>query len=65
MEFIKYKSKISSSILFISINIIIFIYIINPFSNLNKRNERNLEEDPRTEGVNEICMKIDSKDILT
>ena len=63
MEFIKYKSKISSSILFISINIIIFIYIINPFSNLNKRNERNLEEDPRTEGVNEICMKIDGNDL--
>ena len=63
MEFIKYKSKISSSILFISINIIIFIYIINPFSNPIKRNERNLEEDPRTEGVNEICMKIDGNDL--
>ena len=63
MEFIKYKSKINSSILFISINIIIFIYIINPFSNLNKRNVRNLEEDPRTEGVNEICMKIDGNDL--
>ena len=63
MEFIKYKSKINSSILFISINIIIFIYIINPFSNPIKRNERNLEEDPRTEGVNEICMKIDGNDL--
>ena len=63
MEFIKYKSKINSSILFISINIIIFIYIINPFSDMNKRNIRNLEEDPRTEGVNEICMNIDGNNL--
>ena len=53
MEFIKNKSTIGSSILFISINIIIFIYIINPFSNSNIKNIRNLEEDPRTKGVNE------------
>ncbi len=63
MEFIKNKSTISSSILFISINIIIFIYIINPFSKTNIQNIRNLEEDPRTKGVNEICMQIDGNDL--
>ena len=63
MEFIKNKSTISSSIIFISINIIIFIYIINPFSKTNIQNIRNLEEDPRTKGVNEICMQIDGNDL--
>ena len=73
MEFIKerstnnnkYKSASntkSRSILFISIVIIVFICLINPSSSLSE-SIRKLADDPRTEGVNEICMEIDGNDL--
>ena len=53
-------------ILFISVNIIISIYIINSYF-INIPNTtislRNLAEDPRTKGANEICMLIQGNDL--
>ena len=53
-------------ILFISVNIIISIYIINSYF-INIPNTtislRNLAEDPRTKGANEICMLIQDNDL--
>ena len=73
MEFINNQIKIKGdkhifnirTILFITINIGIFIYIINFFDNLLKVNIilRKLEDDPRTKGSNEVCMKIIDNDL--
>lgn len=73
MEFINNQIKIKGdkhifnirTILFITINIGIFIYMINFFDNLLEVNTilRKLEDDPRTKGSNEVCMKIIDNDL--
>ena len=73
MEFINNQVKIKGdkpifnkrTILFIAINIGIFIYMINFYDNLLEVNTilRKLEDDPRTKGSNEVCMKIIDNDL--
>ena len=60
---VNYFSDIRTA-LFITINIIIFICFINSFGDLTQNNSlRKLAQDPRTEGVNEICMEIDGNNL--
>lgn len=68
MESINVKNKHASNIrniLLITINCIVLLYVINYFGNITRVVNiiRKLEEDPRTKGVNEICMEIVGNDL--
>ena len=61
MKYIRDKMN-KRAFLFIAFNIIVVIYLINTFPNINNF-LRKLEDDPRTKGVNEICMEIVNNDL--
>ena len=61
MKFISDKIN-TRTFLFIIFNIVVIIFLINIFPNFNNI-LRKLEDDPRTKGVNEICMEIVNNDL--